>query len=307
MSHTSYVAAIDGGGTKTECVIVDHTGRCVAKGLGGPSNIRYTEKSVVIESFTTAIDSALACSDEPVQVNVVGCTHRVAELPEIADLVYGRLRGEIRRYSEGEAALGSAGVFERYGVAQIAGTGSSTYGFPRDGSPMLVGGWGAVLGDEGSAYDIALNGLRAAVRSIDGRAPDTKLLHLALNHFDLGSEREEYLRVAETSDRSTIASFAEMVTHAAEAGDDLAAAIVAHAAEELSHAIKTVASVLFDTEEAFPVVFHGGVFQSPDIVRQVSSSVETSYPNATIWLPVHSPGMGLALFLQHELTKENVP
>ena len=76
----------------------------------------------------------------------------------------------IRRYTEHEAALAACGILETDGVAVVAGTGSSAVAV-RDGRRRVAGGWGALLGDQGSAYDIAMWAIRAAIRSSEETGP----------------------------------------------------------------------------------------------------------------------------------------
>lgn len=295
MSEHFFIAGIDGGGTKTECALVDQDGCCIGMGCGGPSNINYTSVPEVLNSYRAAIESAIGMSGS-LKVDFVACTHRAAALPEVISLIGELLGGEVRRYSEGEAALGCAGLFDRFGIAHVAGTGSSTFGFPPDGDSLLIGGWGALLGDEGSAYDIAVKGLRAAVRAFDGRGMTTILLDRAISHFAIAGDRESFLQIASTCTRDQIARFAVSVTTAAEEGDCVAQGIVDDATHEHANSIITMARRIFTPEDIFPVAIHGGVMSDERIASEVTRLVKEKYPNADVRLPIHSPGVGLALF-----------
>jgi N-acetylglucosamine kinase len=295
-----YIAGIDGGGTKTECTIIDQDGGILGIGMGGPSNIHYSDISTILESYETAIKSALAGLDD-IKPIAIGCTHRAASRPEVVNLITSLLDDEIRRYSEGEAALGCAGIFERYGIAQVAGTGSSTFGFSKDGKSVLVGGWGILLGDEGSAYDMAVRGLRAMVRSMDGRGPKTVLVDRACAHFGIAAERESILQFVNRAGRSRIASFAAEVTKAARESDAPAQEIVNIAISENTSAIITTAESLFLPDDSFPIVLHGGVMSEDTIADAITQNILAEYPNSDVRRPIYSPGVGLALFLLYEI------
>jgi N-acetylglucosamine kinase-like BadF-type ATPase len=301
MAEKYCIAGIDGGGSKTECAIVDQDGRCIGLGQGGPSNINYADLADVLEAFRAAMESALTASGCRPQVVLTGCTHRAASLPEVTALVSQLLGGEVRRYSEGEAALGCAGLFERLGIAHIAGTGSSTFGFGKNGETALMGGWGMLLGDEGGAYDIAMKALRAAVRGMDGRGSQTALLDCACAFFGISCDRESFLRLAATSTRDTIATFAVEVTAAARDGDEAAREIVDSAIQEHARSILAMARKLFFPNDTFPVALHGGVLTEDRIVEEVSRLVNKECPNADVHGPIYSPGLGLALFALHEM------
>ncbi|MEN6371176.1 MAG: BadF/BadG/BcrA/BcrD ATPase family protein [Armatimonadota bacterium] len=297
MADKYYVAGIDGGGSKTECAIVDQDGHCLAIGHGGPSNIFYADFSKVVESLDTAITSAIENAGGWVKVALTGCTHRVARIPEVKARISARLSGDIRLYTEGEAALGSAGFTERFGIALIAGTGSSAFGFTHDGRCCRAGGWGMLLGDEGGAYDIAINGLRSAARMMDGRGPKTVILDHACEHFGISPDFESFVQFFKDATRDKIASFAPMVTSAACRGDEAAEAIVSNAMNNLADCVIALGHKLFSTNDKFPVALHGGVLRDSRMAEGVTALIKERYPNADVRTPIYSPGVGLALFV----------
>jgi len=296
VSDEFLVAGVDGGGSKTECAIVDQDGHVVGVGRGGPSNLVYTRLPAVLEAFGAAVQSATAGLSGHTRVALTACTHRAGSHPDVQALLTRMLGGEVRRYTEGEAALGCAGIFERFGIAHIAGTGASTFGFSRDGREIMVGGWGMLVGDEGGGYDIAVSGLRAAVRAMDGRGPHTSLLERACRHFGLATQREAFIGFSITAERHVVASFAPEVTAAAREGDHAAEKIVEDAVREHADSILAVAGRLFGPDEVFPVALHGGVMSERGIAKEVARLVRERFPKADVRLQVHSPGVGLALF-----------
>lgn len=304
MADTFYIAGIDGGGSKTECAIVDQDGRLLGLGRGGPSRVGYVGLDVALASVAKAIDEALKEAAGISEVRLCACTHRLGSDPAVVDLISRRLGAELSGRSEGEAALGCADIFEKYGVSHIGGTGVCTWGYPRNGAGIIVGGWG-IFGDEGGGYDIGLKGLRVAVRALDGRGPESVLLDRAMAHFGLTADRESFLGFAAGNpQRHLVAAFAPEVVRAAREGEDEAARIVDSAVNEHVRCILTVADRLFKPDEQFPVALLGGTVNENSIVDAVIRRVREAYPKADVRRPLRGPGHGLALFVLRELLSE---
>jgi len=133
------------------------------------------------------------------------------------------------------------------GMLLVAGTGSMAWGRNEGGKEARVGGWGSLLGDEGSGYGIGLEALRRVTRSADGRGPDTGLASAILGA--LGMERTEQLVgwAAEAS-KADIAALAPVVAQQSRAGDFVAGEILVEAVEELeSHVV-----ALLETLDPWP-------------------------------------------------------
>src|SRR5581483_5378036 len=124
---------------------------------------------------------------------------------------------------------------EGWGVALVAGTGSMAFARAPDGRTARAGGWGYLLGDEGSGYALALAALRAVVRDADGRGPATRLTSRLLAHFG-AVLAQDLVRLVYGGgvDRAALAAVAPYVLEAAAAGDEVAAEIMAGQAEELA-------------------------------------------------------------------------
>ena len=288
---------IDGGGTKTEVVLLDMEGRVLATGLGGPSNQNYVGQETIDRSVQEAVLQAMQQADvnSPVIALVGMCiAGRVTVLEEI--LYRLGYVGEIVRYGEPQVAFARAGLEGHIGITAIAGTGSSFWGLNRAGREMIIGGWGPIAGEEGSGFDIGLQGIRAAGRSRDGRERETVLLQRALEHFgaaDFGEILRRHCRPK--IDQRAIAGFARVVTAAAIEGDQAAKRIARAAAESLASDIVHLSSLLFRPDEEFPVVLSGGVFSAGELITgPVTEGVRARFPNATVHVPRTSPGEAVA-------------
>jgi N-acetylglucosamine kinase-like BadF-type ATPase len=168
---------------------------------------------------------------------------------------------------EDAAILLAAGTPEGWGVAVVAGTGSMAYARSPGGLTARSGGWGPLLGDEGSGYAIALAGLRAAARSADGRAPATPLTDRLLAAYGLSRPEELVGVVYRGGDRAALAALGPGVLDAADAGDPVAEEIVREAAGELASAAAAAARQL-SLGPAFPVALAGGLLVASPSYRE---------------------------------------
>ncbi len=296
-AKTKIVLGIDGGGTKTEAVLMDADFNVLSRGFGGPSNKNFVPAEVVESSLRNAIETSLHNSEyEMSRIKVVGgCfAGRTSVLePLLNDFSYN---GVILDFSEFDVAFERAGVKEPRGIAVIAGTGSSFWGSNGSIPPTYIGGWGPVAGEEGSGFFIGLRGVQAAGRAFDGRGPMTVLLQKALEHFKVQDFTEILItRCRPAIDQLAIASFAKVVTDAAKQGDLTAIRIIEEAASHLSIDTVFLCKKFFSPEDEFPVVLAGGVFDAGDIITgPIKKSVLESFPKAKVLLPAISPGVAVA-------------
>ncbi len=299
------VAGIDGGGTKTEGVVLNEAGEVVARARGGSTNLNFVsvqqcEQSVaqVCHQLVQRIDGA--------EVVLLYSTF----LPDLAPV-----RAEIKRtfphaqwlgVAEHRAVLSAGGVMEAYGIGVVAGTGSSTVGWRGEERHVSVGGWGMLLGDEGSATDIAIQALRAVMRALDGRGEPTALREEMMDYFGLQRVVDIVRKVyREEMPRHVLAGFAVRVSRAAHAGDRVAQRILQEAGVTLGSDVLVVARRLFAPDEAFPVVLGGGVFQAGDwVIQPLRERVLAEFPRAQIIVPSASPAEGLARLALRDLKGE---
>jgi glucosamine kinase len=175
-----------------------------------------------------------------------------------------------------EYALAASGVAERVsimtdgafaldgalgggpGILMVAGTGSVAYGRGEDGRVDRCGGWGMIVGDEGSAWSVGRTGLAAALRAADGRGPPTRLLARFLELLKLDDARG-IPPWAGRAAKSGVAALAVHVVKAAEEGDAVALQLLEREARELACHAVALARGLEPWSGAVPVAFHGGV------------------------------------------------
>jgi N-acetylglucosamine kinase-like BadF-type ATPase len=154
----------------------------------------------------------------------------------------------------------AAGSAEGWGVALISGTGSFAFAQDRQGRSARNGGWGFLLGDEGSGYAIARAGLRAAVRMADGRGPCTRLLEDFLMRLRCRQAADLVPAIYRFAhDPGAVAALSPLVFEAAESADAVANSIVVRAGRELAAMVATVAARLEFSDRPFPLAMTGGV------------------------------------------------
>lgn len=298
----NYVLGVDGGGTKTTCVLLDKGKKELGRGSGGPSNHQNVGVERTKESIQQAIQGALAMANLPLDTVGAICLGMAgADRPQdeavICDIVRQIHRfPHILVYNDAVAAL-VGGIGKLEGIVIIAGTGSIAYGVNARGEERRAGGWGYLLGDEGSGYAIGLAALRAAVRAYDGRGASTCLGERLLAHMGLPRVEDLfsllYLKGFGVDD---IANLAPIVTDAAREGDAVAVGILSEAGQELGLAANAVVRGLGMEDEDFEVVLVGGVFKSgPVLLEALRRSILAFAPKAEIIFPRHGPATGAAL------------
>jgi len=298
----SYVLGVDGGGTKTTCVLLNEGKRELGRGLGGPSNHHNVGVERAKESIEQAIRGALAAANLPLDAVGAICLGMAgADRPQDEAVICDIVR-QIHRfphtlvYNDAVAAL-VGGIGKLEGVVIIAGTGSIAYGVNARGEERRAGGWGHLLGDEGSGYAVGLAALRAAARAYDGRGPSTSLGERLLAH--LGASKVENLfslLYLEGFGVDDIASLAPIVAEAAKEGDAVAINILREAGQELGLAATAVIGGLGMEDDDFEVVLVGGVFKSgPALLQPLTESISVVASKAEIIFPRHDPATGAAL------------
>lgn len=320
----SYVLGIDGGGTKTVCVLMDKHCKVKGRGEAGPSNYQ----TVGIEAASHAIRSAIvqaaaaveAKTNFPPTIEAIGLglagIGRPEDIPVAKTLVQQLQSGTILPVNwslqpDGLAICNDCaialvgGTGSNVGIAVIAGTGAVTYGQNRQGALKRCSGWGYLLGDEGSAYHIAMGGMRAAMRSHDGRCAPTSLVSEFQTQLGLNSI-EELVEVVYRRGWSVreIAALAPVVDQAAAAGDPVANEIISQAVTELVLATRVTMEALFTPQDSFEIVTSGGVWKSLANLRDrfIAGINNTAYGSQVdvIW-PRNEPAYGAGLMVLSQL------
>jgi N-acetylglucosamine kinase-like BadF-type ATPase len=291
-----YVLGIDAGGTKTVCLLADESGAVVSRARGPGANLQAQGELEVEKVLHELMEAALAGRQDPPAAICLGIAG--ADRPDDAATMRGLMRRigfKSRTIIVNDALVAlTAGAGDGPGVVVVSGTGSICYGRDERGRAARSGGWGFVLGDEGSGYWIGRRALAAVVRHADGRGPATALSPLVLEHFGVASVghlvHEVY--VADPA-RRRVAALGDAVQAAVEAGDAVAREIVDGAARELVTAASSVAERLEMRGLVFPFLLAGGIFRVVHSVReQVLRLLPDVAPRSAVQVLAAEPAIG---------------
>jgi N-acetylglucosamine kinase len=294
---TQCVLGIDGGGTKTQAVIVDDSGQLCGTGLGGPSNYDDVGIDTTRTSIGQAVDAARHTADLPQtpfsaaflgMAGVVSPTDRgiIRDIAQTLDLASSETIGVDH---DCRIAL-AGGLSGRPGLVQIVGTGSSTFGMNAAGDGWRSGGWGQLISDEGSSYWLGVQAMRTAVRAFDGRIANTSLLEKVQGHLELAHMNDIMHRIYLAGlSRAEVAGLAPLVIEAAREGDDVALGLVDQGTQDLAECVLAVAKRLSFTASSCELAMVGGLFRSGDIfVQPFKNAVLDRLPQCYI-IPAELP------------------
>lgn len=266
-NQRSFVFGADGGGTKTKGVIARGDGEIIVQRVAGPTN----QNIVGVDGAARELAGLLVscCNEAGIHLNdlhaaVFGLAGagEDAERKKLVEAINQVLRQfgygvvPVRIVSDARIALEGAFGGEP-GVIVIAGTGSVVMGKRSTGKVLLVGGWGRVLGDEGSGYRIGLEAIRAVTRAFDSRSSAGSLRDDLRKHF--GWETRQEIINAVYRQRFDIASIAPVVLAAADRGDQIATEILRNAAGELAVQVSSAIQGLQFPSGPVPVAFCGSL------------------------------------------------
>ncbi len=291
-----YVMGVDGGATKTLAAVLDLQEHVLHLGHGASSNPDAV-------GTRTAIDSLLEATDEA--VGRAGIEHEQldAAVLAIAGTDTDAVAAEVRSNRPATwvvvndvVGAWAAATGAHPGVGVISGTGSNVFGVGADGRAWRAGGWGHVLGDEGSGYWLAVQSIKAALCDREHSGPETALSAAAMDFFDVPSvEALAALVYSKPLAKGEIAAFTIETARLAHAGDHVARGLYERAASELA---RQVAAVIEQTGLAgdFPVGLIGSAFKVGALfVEPLAAAIHEIAPLATVAVVEMAPVGGCVL------------
>ncbi|HEY6243385.1 MAG TPA: BadF/BadG/BcrA/BcrD ATPase family protein [Pyrinomonadaceae bacterium] len=295
------VAGVDGGGTKTEAVIMDADLRVIGEGRSGASNPLRVGITNAAAAVREAIDSACAAAKvrrtdlEAAEVGLGGARRK--ELRErMRETLLPLGIHDLEVVTDADIALYGA-TDGAPGLVVIAGTGSICCGMNARGKKFCAGGWGPVAGDEGAGAWIARRALRAIAWASDGRGPQTLLTELACNYFHVSTADDLTTAIyAPTITNERIAGFGKDVVEAAKKKDPIAEGIILEGGRELGLAAVAVIKALQMEREEFQIAYVGGVFRASGemILKPLKAEVQRVAPRAYFEPPHFAPAVAAA-------------
>jgi glucosamine kinase len=295
-----YYLGIDGGGTKTRCLLADETA-VLAKAMSGGSNIIRLGETQAREALHTTVRQACATAKiSPDQIRAISIGVAGASVPEIAAKIRGILTELTPQISLAnievvgdnvialEAAFGAGP-----GVIAIAGTGSMVYGRDAAGRTARAGGWGFAISDEGSGHWIGRRAISAILRARD-QGLETVLTAMVLQAWKL-STIDELVQHANSTPPPDFPRLFPTVLRAADEADSIGRDLLADAGANLAHLAAIVIRRLAPDLPAgmalrdmlpvnmLPVAMTGSVFrQSPDVRQVFYNTLQTSFPGIDV-------------------------
>jgi glucosamine kinase len=284
-----WIFGIDGGGTAARLRIEDEGGALLYYAEGGSTNPRSNDGKAVEAAVRGLFERAYAeagISPSSCRAGFVGSAgvDRPADEAPFAGLVASAagISAPVGAGNDSEPALAGA-LSDTEGYLLISGTGSIALARSREGRKVRAGGWGHLLGDEGSAYRIAFDGLARGIRSWEGRDLPSGLLDAGLAFFGLAEPFDLIPFVYEGFDKARIARFAREVGRARDSGDPLALDIFGEAALALAGLVDSVAARLGASIARQRLSFRGGLIEGDRRLREaVETFIHASRPDIAI-------------------------
>lgn len=296
---------VDGGGTKTAFVLIDRSGRELARHEGGSSyHVQIGVESLhdlLHEGVHAVLDQAGATTGDVIHAFFGLPAHgEDSQIQPVLDVIPEAVLGHHRYACGNDMICGWAGSLAgEDGVNIVAGTGSIGYG-ERQGLSARGGGWGEVFSDEGSAHWIAVQGLNVFSRMADGRLPRGPLHELLVREFALKSDLDlcGHIYSREGPQRDRIAALSQLVAQAAAQGDEAARRVFNDAGHELAQIVEAIRRQLrYPAGEPVQLSYSGGVFRSGDLIlKPFRERLESFSPDYRIVAPRFSPAVGAAIY-----------
>ena len=310
-----YVIGIDGGGTKTHLKALDLQRKLVGEAWGGASNLTALSAHQVkqnLEHLLTGFydqaglspkDCAAVCLGTAGASSDTSQKILTAILAEICPDIPALLTNDALPILYGNTPSGS-------GIVLIAGTGSLCMARDSKGTLWRVGGWGHLIGDEGSGYHIACRMLNAVMRAFDGRGEQTVLTDFILEHLALSSPMElvDYVYQSGNGKRE-LASLSVLCDKAFALGDSVAQKIYREEAANLCEMVATGAQQLSSTEDGpFLCIYTGGIItKSIPLRHMLCESLRQKAPEVILQACSQDAAYGCALMaLEKQEGRETV-
>ena len=295
-----YYLGIDGGGTRTTAAVSDENGNVIFKAVGKTINFYSVGMEKARENLKAVINDIYKNIGEiEFEGAFIGCSALDNEATEeiIKALCDGIIRAKkIGMNSDVYVALASSGE-NKCRIVAICGTGSIVTGIDENYNIKTKGGWGHIFGDEGSAYSIAINALKATAMLYD-EGKITPLVKKAEEFFGVEDFRDaiEVIYSPETT-KDVLASFSAEVDKIAEK-DFVAKTVIINEAHFFS---KTVLALLNEMKNCTLLSLYGGVFQNNQLFKNTFvDDIKEFYSNLKIEMLTLPPEEG-ALKIAREM------
>lgn len=299
---TPLYLGIDGGGSNLRAVIVDDELNTVAQAIypqtANPSSVGREAAASTIQSALRSALRKAGCPPDAIRAAGIGVAGASAEYAAdwLVEVIHGVLP-ETRVVASSDIEIALVGAHgARRGVIALAGTGSVAYGVSESGEGLIVGGWGYLIGDEGSGFWLGLRAVQIAAREYDhAPEPPSALAQRVLAALEIPNGRALIRKIYGEArvDVRGIAALASLLLDAADAGDTRAQEAVDQGARALAGLVATLERRLNLTQP--PVALAGSLLQNDNPLSRALCR-ELGLPE--IPRALHPPVVGAALLAQ---------
>lgn len=280
---------VDGGATRTRCVVMDAGLNELARteGPAGAADPRFPERAAAAAAQVVMQAVGEAGGTLPVEavwVGLAGTGRETTRAGVEVELARRRLAHRLGVGMDVEAAFADA-FADGPGILVVSGTGSVGWGRSPAGTLGRVGGWGSILGDEGSGYAVGLEALRRVVRDADGRGPGTVLREAILAELSMAAPAE-LIPWASAAHKSAVAALVPVVARVARDGDRVAGEILVRAVEELDGHVATLLETLGPWPTPPAVALAGGLLGPDGPLRRGMEEALARHPVPVLERPI---------------------
>ena len=299
---------IDGGGTHSTAVAAYPDGRIAAVTEGGGLNFYNSGVETVRERLEAMIDDLVRQTGCEVEEVCVGMSALDAPADDATTALFTGMMTADQLDLQSDAYIALMGFTQgKPGVIVICGTGSMLLMLDDQGRQTPAGGWGYLLGDAGSGYTLAREGLLAVIDASEGLAPATPLTEDALAFFGAATPRGLIDRIyAPETTTAGIAGFARHVLTRAQEGEPIALGILQRNMERLA---RSAAQLITAAPEAARVGLYGGIFQHSQLANELfTGALERFFPGCAVCKLAYPPELGalIHLFRKHGTLTDDV-
>lgn len=283
-----YYLSADGGGNKLTAIVYDDDFNIINRVVGGATNPLYRSQDSINAELDTLAAELLKDTGE-IEI-ASSCINGDVGAFDAALNKYARIH-RIIHHDMGTVMMAAA-CGRRDGIVTYSGTGSISF-LIEPGIHDAIGGWGDILGDEGSGSYIGMKALNAAIWSYDGRGKKTSLESIILREWRIHHMYELTSKVYTDVDRRRrVSSAALLCAEAAASGDEVAINIYKKAAHHLAHMTTSLLSRRNGLGRN-NIVVSGGAWKGPDVMFDTfCEDVKGKYPDARISRPAFEPVIG---------------
>jgi N-acetylglucosamine kinase-like BadF-type ATPase len=307
MDNTStdpaYLVCLEGGGTRCQAALLDFSGNSLQICESTDVNTNFVSLQEARDAVWNAVSGVLTASRKSGE----RVSHFISALvgPRFGPEVFSPLipNATYHYYTERDVVFARAGLYESHGVAIVAATGASVWAIRSDNDRVaMMGGWGTLLGDEGSAYAVGLAALRAAPRIFENRIKTpTHLLEKLYERFDMTDEnfRPKMYDLAyhHPISRAEIARLAILVSTLAQEGDLVASRIMNKVANDLADLVLHATRAVFESHEVFNVAAAGGLLNAGELILgPIKQKLAAEFPCAHLIVGREEPAVALGRF-----------